>query len=441
MKYWIKNGSLLLREKNKYTICKQDLLIENDKIKSIGMVNLDSSENYIIFDAQNQLIMPGLINSHTHAYMNFMKNSADDVPFDKWLFHRIIPVESKIESTDFYWCTLLGCIEMLKTGTTSYIDMHISNGESAKSARESGMRAFVGKCIRGEDLYGDANSLFKKAMDEKGKYENSLVKFVLSPHSVYGCSEKLLKQISNESDKCKMLKHIHLSESDKEVQDCLLQHKKTPVEYLHNIGFLDDKTLAAHCVKITDRDVDILSSDKVNVITNPSSNAKLGNGVAPVVKMLHSGINVCLGTDSAASNNTLNMFREMNILSLIHKGVNNNPTVLDANAVLKCVSESPAKALGLSEQLGTIREGAYADLIFLDLNSTSLFPNNNISSSLCYSANGSEVKSVMINGRFVMKDYEVLSIDTERVYYEINKIVNKYFNGSDFNDRNNFGRR
>ncbi len=427
MKYWIRNGSLLLKQNNKHIVIKQDLFIEENKIKSVGAEKSFIPEEYIEVDAQGQLIMPGLINSHTHAYMNLMKNSADDLPFDKWLFGKILPLEAQISSHDFYWCTLLGCIEMIKTGTTTYVDMHISDGESAKAARDSAMRAFVGKCICGENLYSDADNLFKKALSEKDEYENSLVSFVLSPHSVYGCSEQLLRQIAHEASERNMLKHIHLSESDNEVKECLLLHKKTPVEFLQKIGFLDNKTLAAHCVKITNKDIDILNSNHVSVITNPSSNAKLGNGIAPVVNMLEGGVNVCLGTDSAASNNTLNMFREMNIFSLIHKGENLSPTVLDADEVLKCVSERPAKALGLSDRIGVIKEGSYADLIFLDLNSSSLFPNNNIVASLSYSANGSEVKSVMINGKFVMRDYEMISVDQERVYYEINKIIKKYY--------------
>ena len=427
MKYWINNGYLLLKQNQEYVVKKQDLLIEENKIKSIITTDSPVSEDYVKIDAQGQLIMPGLINSHTHAYMNLMKNTADDLPFDKWLFDKIMPIESKINNKDFYWSSLLGCIEMIKTGTTTYVDMHISDKQSARAAKDSGMRSFVGKCIRGEDLYGDADHLFAQALSEKDEYENDLVKFVLSPHSVYACSEKLLRQISLEASARNMLKHIHLSESSREVQDCLSQHKKTPVDFLSEIGFLDSKTLAAHCVKVSDKDIDILKTNNVNVITNPSSNAKLGNGIAPVSKMLRNHINVCLGTDSSASNNTLNMFREMGFFTLIQKAESCDPTVLQAFDVLNCVSENPAKALGLSGKIGIIQEGAYADLIFLDLNQPSLYPNNDIVSSLCYSANGSEISSVIINGNFVMKNHEMLFIDQEKVYYEINRMIKEYF--------------
>ena len=426
MKYRIKNGFLLLFDGKDFYVKKEDLFINEDKIEAIGENNIDNPSTYTHIDAENQLIMPGLINSHTHVYMNLMKNSADDVPFNTWLFDRIFPIEAKLNKEDFYWGTMLGCIEMIKTGTTCYLDMHISEKDSAKAAADSGMRAFMGKCITGSDLYGDGYEAFKCAMAEKQEYESGLLKFVLSPHSIYACSEKMLSQINEEAAKRNMLKHIHLSESKKELEDCLLKNAKTPVQVLDDIGFLDNRTIVAHCVQLNKNDITILKEKGVNIATNPSSNAKLGNGAAPMYDILESGINVCLGTDSAASNNTLNMFREMGIFSLLHKAINNSSEAFSANDVLKCATINPAKAMLLQDKIGVIAEGAYADLIFIDLRAPSLFPNNHIVSSLCYSANGSEVDSVMINGKFVMKKGTLTTIDSERVYYEINRIVDKY---------------
>ena len=364
MKYRIKNGLLLLRGEQGFTLEKQDVFVNGVKIEAIGKNEVADSSAYEVIDADNQLIMPGLINSHTHAYMNFMKNSADDLPFNSWLFDRILPIEAKMNKSDFYWATMLGCIEMIKSGTTSYLDMHICEDECAKAARDSGMRAFIGKCITGTDLYNDSYENFRKALDEKDKYESDRLKFVISPHSIYGCSDKMLSQLSDEAEKRNMLKHIHLSESEKELNDCLGKHGKTPVELLQSIGFLDNRTIAAHCVKVNDNDIEILAEKGVSIATNPSSNAKLGNGVSPITDMLSKNINVCLGTDSAASNNTLNMFREINIFSLIHKAKNKSAVALSADTVLKSATVNPAKALGCKETLGVISEGAYADLIF-----------------------------------------------------------------------------
>lgn len=425
MKYLIKNGTLLLWDGAEYSLVKKELLVNGSVIEKIGGVTPEDFALCEVIDAENKLIMPGLINLHTHVYMNFMKNSADDLPFNNWLFDRILPIESKLSKDDFYWGTMLGCIEMLRTGTTSYLDMHICENECAQAAMDSGMRAFMGKCIRGEDLYED-NGDFIRALEEQEKYESDLIKFILSPHSVYACSEKMLSQAAFEAEKRNMLKNIHLSENKKEVEDCLSKYGKTPVGFLDSIGFLDDKTIAAHCVKLNSDDIEILKNRKVNVVTNPSSNAKLGNGVAPVGEMLEKNVNVSLGTDSAASNNTLNMFREMNIFSLIHKAKNENATTLSATEVLKSVSVNPAKALGMEGEIGVLREGGKADLIFVDLKSSSLFPNNSVISSLCYSANGSEVGSVMVDGKFLMKDRQLTVIDEERVYFEISRISDKY---------------
>lgn len=426
MKYRLKNGLLLLFDGESFYIKKDDLFIDGDIIEAIGETNVSEPDKYTVFDATDRLIMPGLINTHTHVYMNFMKNSADDVPFNEWLFSRIFPIEAKMNKDDFYWTTMLGCIEMIRTGTTSYLDMHICEGECARAAGDSGMRAFLGRCITGSDLYTDGYETFSSAMREKEQYENDLLKFVLSPHSIYACSGKLLSQLNEEAAKRNMLKHIHLSESDKEVADSLSQYGKTPVEYLRDIDFLDGNTIAAHCVKLDEKDMGIMAEKNVSVATNPSSNAKLGNGIAPISDMMSKGVNICLGTDSAASNNTLNMFREMGVFSLLHKAVKGSSTLLPANDVLKSATINPAKVLRSDKKFGIIKSGAVADLIFIDLNSPSLFPNNDVVASLCYSANGSEVDSVMINGNFVMKHRLLTSIDSERVYYEIRHIVDKY---------------
>ncbi len=426
MKYRIKNGLLLLCDEKGFLVKKEDLFVDGSKIESIGGQNIDDPARYAVVDASNQLVMPGLINSHTHVYMSFMKNSADDLPLHQWLKNRIFPIEAGMAKEAFYWTTLLGCVEMIKTGTTCFLDMHICENECVRAAKDAGMRAFVGKCITGTDLYADALRDFERALNEKEEYENDLLRFVLSPHSVYTCSEKLLSQMAAEAKKRNMLKHIHLAESDKEIVDCFAVHGKGPIEYLRDIGFLDQKTIAAHCVKVSESDIELLAENGVTVVTNPSSNAKLGNGIAPVADMVQKGVRVCLGTDSAASNNTLNMFREMGVFSLLHKAVNKTATGFSANEVLKCATLHPADAFGMHNRIGVIKEGAYADLIFVDLAAISLFPNNDIIAGLCYSANGSEVRSVMINGKFVMKDRMLTTLDTQRICFEAHRIAEKY---------------
>lgn len=424
--YRIINGCLMLHAEDGFKIEKTDLYVLGNKIEKIGADGPKSERDYEVIDAANKLVMPGLINMHTHAYMTMMRNYADDVDFDEWLFKRVMPVEDQLPKEAAYWASLLGCMEMIQTGTTSFVDMHMFHGQPPRAAREAGMRAFIGRGLVGEDLYGDGYSRFQEALEEKAAYESEQMRFILSPHAIYSCSPKLLEQVAGEAKKRKMLKQIHVSESMAEVENAISKYGKTPVQLLADIGFLDGGTIFAHCVKMRGNDMDILREHQVSVVTNPASNAKLGNGFAPVMEMREKGINVCIGTDGTASNNTLNLFREMGLLSLIHKGIHMDSTSAPAQFVLETATVHAAKALGMEGELGVIAPGAYADLLFVDLQAVSLFPNNNMVSSLCYSANGSEVESVMIHGKLVMKNRELLTIDKERVYHEVNKIVEKY---------------
>lgn len=425
MNYRITNGKLLLREEDGYKTEAKDLYIKDGIIKSIGKKPEDF-DTYTELDAKDKLVMPGLINAHTHVYMTILRNYADDVNFSEWLFNRVSPVEDRLPSEAAYWTNLLGFAEMFRSGTTSYVDMHMYKCMSGKAARTAGIRAFIGRGLVGEDLYTDGLARFQEALAEKEEYGSDKINIILSPHAPYSCSEKLYRQVAYESKKLGVLKQTHLSEGIAEVESILEKYKKTPVKWLYDIGFLDEETLLAHCVQMRDDDIEILKRSRASVVTNPVSNAKLGNGFAPAEEMKNAGINLCIGTDGTSSNNTLNMFREMGFLSLIHKGLKKDSTVMSAVDVIDAATINGAKALGAKDELGAIAEGAKADIIFVDLKSPSLFPNNNIVSSLCYSANGSEVTDVMVDGELVMKNRELLTIDYDRVCYEVNAIADKY---------------
>ncbi len=419
----IENGTVLLYEDNALRTESRDLYVKGDKISFEPFADGESFETY---DAKHQLVMPGLINMHTHAYMTLMRNYADDVDFTEWLFNSVMPVEDTLPTEAAYWTNQLAFMEMIQSGTTSYVDMHMYPNQSGKAARDAGMRAFIGRGLVGEDLYTDGYERFQQAIAELEEYSSDTCEFILSPHAIYSASTKLLQQVVEESKKRGLLHQTHLSEGMTEINDCLEKYGKSPVALLKDIGFLDDETILAHCVQMQEGDIEILKETGAHVVTNPASNAKLGNGFAPITEMKEPGVNVCIGTDGTASNNTLNMFREMGLLSLIHKGIQKDSTAMPAQYVVQAATVHAAKALHKENQLGVIREGAKADLIFLDLHSPSLFPNNNIISSLCYSANGSEVVSTMINGTFVMRKKELLTIDTERVYYEVEKLAGQY---------------
>ena len=423
MNYKIINGRLLIDDGKKISAAPGDLYIRDRKISFLPFTE---NETYETVDAKNKLVMPGLINMHTHAYMTIMRNYADDVDFSDWLFNGVMPVEDRLPAEAARWASLLGFIEMIRTGTTCFVDMHMYHRQSPLAAKQAGMRGFIGRGLVGGSLFEEGNNRFREALEEKAEFESDTLKFVLSPHAIYTCSTGLLQQVAEQSRELNMLKQIHLSESQTELRDCLEKHGMTPVRLLADLGFLDDRTILAHCVQMQGGDLDLIHESGASIVTNPASNAKLGNGFAPVTRMLDKKINLCIGTDGTASNNTLNMFREMGLLSLIHKGIEHDSTALPAGTVLRAATVNAAKALHMEERLGVIREGACADLIFLDLSQVSLFPNNNILSSLCYSANGSEVDSVMIDGKFVMRNREMLTIDTEQVYYEVQKAADRF---------------
>ena len=256
------------------------------------------------------------------------------------------------------------------------------------------------------------------------EYKSDTIDFLLAPHSVYTCSERMLRQIDEKAKELSLRKEIHLAESLKEYDDCMKAHGKTPVRYLADLGFLDEKTILAHCVRLEKEDYSLLKSSCAHVVTNPASNAKLGNGAADFEMLYGQGVRICLGTDGAASNNTQNLFREMNFLSLLHKARNCSPTAASAQAVLRLATANAAEALG--KKIGRIEAGCLADLVFLDKNAISLMPANDLASALVYSANGSEVDSVMINGAFVFRKKEFTTIDRDRVLYEVARIAKKY---------------
>lgn len=426
MNWQIQNGRLLLWEGDVPVIREGSLLVEKGRILRIGEGGEDPLPGYERIDARDQLIIPGLINMHTHLYMTVLRNYADDLNFSDWLFGRIEPAENAMTAEDAYWSCLLGCMEMIGTGTTCFTDMHMFPGVSARAAEETGLRAFIGRGLVGNDLYGDGKSRLEDHRRERAEFESDRIRFLLSPHAIYTCSETLLRQAAEEARREGILKQIHLSESEREREDCLKQHGKTPVQYLRDVGFLDGSCILAHCVKLTEEDMALLAGSGAGVVTNHASNAKLGNGFAPVWEMAQRGINLCIGTDGAASNNTLNMFREMALLSLIQKGRRGDSTVLPAGQTVKMATKNAARALHLAGQLGEIREGAAADLTFIDLNAPSMLPQNDPLSALCYSAGGGEVRSVMADGRMLMKDREYLTVDRERVLFEVRRIAKSF---------------
>ncbi len=424
MNIYIKNILAVLNDRDNYEIKKTDVFISGDIISGVGEKPDGFTEEKVI-DGKGRLLIPGLINSHTHAYMSLFRNMADDLAFDNWLFKKIMPMEDKLSPEDAYWGSLLACAEMIKTGTTCFLDMHLFKNQTAKAVDKIGMRAVVSRGLVGDARNDEGgirriNEAFEEAENWKG---HKRISFMLAPHAIYTCGTDYLKFIAEKAAENNFTLNIHLSETRKEVCDAKEKYNMTPVEYLNSIGFFDIKTVAAHCVHLEGDDVDILKEKNVSVAANPISNMKLGNGFAPVYELMNKGVNVCLGTDSAASNNTLNLFSDMNHTALIHKGVNEDAQAVSAFDVYKFATINGAQALNIDA--GIIKCGMKADLAVININCPQFYPRNNLMSALSYSANGSEVDTVIVDGNIVMENKKLCFADEEEIYSKAEEIIQK----------------
>ena len=396
--------------------------VSGGEILAVGEVPADFRADTVV-EGKGKLLIPGLVNAHTHVYMTMFRGCADDLSFTDWLFGHIDPLESKMTREDCYWATLLGYLEMISTGTTACLDMYVFTETALRAAEESGFRAALSRGLTGGagDPEGGKRRI-REALEEMEDWKGSTdrIRFFLGPHAPYTCDPDYLREIADLAEERKLPLHLHLSESVSEQEGVREKYGCTPAEYFDRAGILRPGTVAAHCVYVNESDMHLLAERGVTAVTNPASNLKLGNGVAPVPDLLRAGVNVALGTDGAASNNALNLFRELNLVTLLHKGLRGDPTELPASQGLRMATENGARALGW-EKLGRIEAGWTADLAVLDLDRVNLRPWNDVLSSLAYAANGSEVESVMVEGKFLMKDREFLTIDRERVQFEVDR--------------------
>ena len=358
-----------------------------------------------VIDAQDKLVMPGLINTHTHAAMVLFRSLADDLPLDSWLKEKIWPLEEKLTPEDVYHGTRLAINEMLLSGTTTFADMYFFMDEVARAVEESGIRAVLARGLIGTDPAAEkkleeAVELSKKW---KGKADGRITA-MLGPHAPYTLPPEFLRQVVTVARHHQLSLHIHVAETRDELEEISKNYGKRPIAYLVDQGVFSRPVLLAHGVWLDEGELSFLSRQKVAVAHNPSSNLKLASGIAPVVKMQEAGLLVSLGTDGAASNNRLDMFAEMRLASLLHKVVNQNPTVLQAESALKMATINGAKALGIADQTGSLEQGKKADLIMVNLKQSHLTPCFNPRSLLVYSARGSDVSEVMVNGEWLVKE-------------------------------------
>lgn len=350
-----------------------------------------------VLRGRRKVVMPGLVNTHAHLAMTLLRSYADDMNLQDWLYNKIFPFEDTLTEDMIKEGSEIGIDEMLASGTTCFNDMYFFEKTTAEAVLKKGIRAVLAEGIN-FDGYDRKIKLTEELNEEYGGED--LINLAIAPHAIYTCSEKLLRDCAEYAREHNMLIHTHLAETKTEFDDCIKEHGMTPTAYMESVRMFENKTVAAHCVYMTDEDINILKKHGVTAAHNVVSNLKLASGVAPVTKMLEHGVNVSLGTDGASSNNNLDMFEEMKIAGILHKGITLDPTVLDAWSVLKMATVNGAKALGFDD-LGMLKEGYLADMTVIDFDTPHLTPNHNTVSNLVYAARGSDVEYTIVNGKIV----------------------------------------
>jgi 5-methylthioadenosine/S-adenosylhomocysteine deaminase len=370
----------------------RDILIEGNRIAKIGRDLWDVE----IIDGHGMLAIPGLVNSHTHLAMTLFRGYADDMALMPWLQEKIWPLEAKLTPEDIRWGVKLGCLEMIRFGITCYNDMYYFMDESAAATKEMGLRAILSNVIfdSRHNFMAEEESFLKRWSGD------DLIHPAVGPHAIYTCSEETLMRTRDLAEKYNALIHIHLSETKGEVEESQKKYGKSPVEYLASLGMLSDRLLAAHCVWLSEKDISLMAERKVNVAHCPVSNLKMAAGIAPIVDLLQAGVNVCLGTDGASSNNNLSLFEEMKTAAIVQKAACSRPDVLKAEDVWRVATANAYRAFGLHMGLC---EGCLADLSLIDLKKPWLCPQSNIISHLIYGMNGG-VDTTIVNGKVLMKN-------------------------------------
>ena len=403
-----------------------DIILEDDRIAMIGRVKnanvlADHVQALTIIDGKGKFATPGFVNAHTHASMTLLRSYADDLALMDWLNNHIWPIEAKMKREDIYWGAALAAVEMIKSGTTAFADMYgPCMEEVAKLVIGSGMRGVLSQGLigifDGEKRLASNIELFK---NWNGKADGR-VTIMFGPHAIYTCPPEYLKKIAEEAARLGAEIHMHMNETLDEINGCMKDYGKRPFEVVAETGLLDLGMLAAHCVHLSDAEIDIMVDKKVRVAHNPGSNMKISSGIAPVAKLLERGVTVGVGTDGASSNNNLDMLEEIRLATFLSKVATMDPLSIPASSALKMGTINSAKAIGLKE-VGEIKEGFKADIVLWDMSGAEWQPNYNPASLLAYSANASSADTVIVDGKILMEHRELKTLDEEKIFAEFNK--------------------
>ncbi len=420
--YIIRADYLLTMEGEPAVIRDGAVAVTGSAIAAAGTF-AEISQNYssdTVLAGEDRVVFPGLINAHTHAAMVYFRGIADDLPLQEWLEQHIWPNEMKWMSPEFVDNAIeLACLEMLKGGITTYSDMYFYQNIAAEKLENIGMRGVLGAGIIDfpwKDYAKTPDDYFRKAEEHIRKWTNNeFVTPCIAPHATFTCGPDNYKRAKDMADNYNVPLHTHLAETQFEVAECQKRYGKRPVEHLDSIGFLSERVTAAHCVWLTDREIEILAEKKVGVIHCIESNLKLASGIAPLPKMLNAGVKVAFGTDGAASNNDLNILGEMSTAAKVHKAVSMDATVVDSKTALKMATLNGAEILGLGDITGSIKAGKKADLVIARLDRPHVTPLYDVFSHITYCMRPEDIDTVMVNGKIAVDKGRATTLDEQEV--------------------------
>ncbi len=413
-------------------LIKNGLILEFDKVPEINSIAI-SNGNILeigkdielrydakqIIDATDKIVTPGFVNTHSHVAMSYFKGLADDLPLQEWLSKHIWPVEGKFLSEEFVEdAALHGCTEMIKNGIATFSDMYFFGDQTAKSAEKIGIRAILGEGVLDYPVanYKNADEIFSYIRKMHNKHKKSeLIDFAVAPHAIYTCGKENLIKAKDLAQELGILLHLHLSETNKEVEDCVKKTGLRPVEYLDSIGFFEGDVIAAHAIWLDENEQNILSENNSSIAINTSSNLKLASGITSFKSHIEHGINLSIGTDGVAANNNLSFLQEISLMAKLQKALNYDPTILPAEDMIQIATIGGARALKKSDQIGSIEVGKKADIILVDINNIEAQPLYDPYSHLVYSLTSEQIKDVIINGKIVMRNRQLINIDEKEL--------------------------
>lgn len=395
--------------------------VEGNRIVYVGPEREQEKKFDREIDCERNLLMPGFKNAHTHSAMTFLRSFADDLPLQEWLYHRIFPMEAKLQEGDIEAFARVGILEYLSSGITSNFDMYVDNFAHARASVDMGFRTVF--CGEMNDFTGSLERTREEY--EKLNEMNPLVSFRLGVHAEYTTGRKLLEGMADLAHEYKEPVYLHLSETEKEVRECKERYGLSPVQFLDSIGMFDYGGGGFHGVWMSEKDMEICAEKNVSIVTNPCSNAKLASGIADLIGLQEHGVNLAIGTDGPASNNALDMFREMYLAAVLQKLKRKDASAMDAGEVLRMATVGGSRAMGLSD-CETVAEGQLADLVLLDLHRPNMQPENNLVKNLVYSGSKENVKMTMVDGK-ILYEYGVFFVgeDPEELYRKANEIMRR----------------